>query len=55
MNEVWYTMLKNWIESYEAIKTLNRNGIIDEEKSNELKITLLEEDIIETFKSEVED
>ena len=54
MNEVWKRIFKDWIESYEAIKILYRNDIIDEEKINELKITLLEENIIETLKSEIE-
>ena len=56
MNEVWKRIFKDYIESYKAIETLKRNCILDEDDEDyiKLKIHLLDE-IIETFKSEVED
>lgn len=53
MNEAWMRITKAYIESYEAIQTLKRNNVIDEEFCEELKVGLLE-NIIDTFKSEVE-
>lgn len=54
MNEVWQRIFKDYIESYNAIETLKKNEILNEDDYQELKICLLE-DIIITFKSEVED
>ena len=56
MNEVWRNIFKTYIESYDAIETLKRNCILDEDNEDgvKLKMCLLNE-IIETFKSEAED
>ena len=53
MNEVWQRIFKDYIESYKAIETLKRNCILEEDYTK-LKMHLLDE-IIETFKSEIED
>lgn len=55
MNDVWNRIIQDWINSYEAIRTLYSNHVIDEEDATELKIALLEDGIIEKFKSEVEE
>lgn len=56
MNEVWKRIFEDYIESHKAIETLKINCILDEndEEYLKLKMRLLDE-IIETFKSEVED
>lgn len=56
MNEVWKRIFKDYIESHKAIETLKTNYILDEdnEEYSKLKMRLLDE-IIETFKSEIED
>lgn len=53
MNETWLRMIKNYIESYEAIVTLIKNHVINEDSADALYFSLLK-DIIDTFKSEVE-
>lgn len=54
MNEVWKRIFTEYIESYNAIDTLERNGIIDEEDTDKLRLKLLDE-IIETMRSEIDD
>lgn len=54
MNEVWKKLSNEYIASYEAIQTLARNGIIDEEEKEVHEHNLLFS-IIETMKSETED
>ena len=54
MNDVWKKTFKDYIACYEAIKTLNKNGIMVDEEAEVFKRTLLDE-IIETFRSEVEE
>ena len=56
MNKVWEQIFKSWIDSYEAIRTLTINGIIDGDDNGdyEFKIKLLDE-IIETCRTEVEE
>ena len=54
MNEkVWHEIFKKYIECYEAIKTLKCHHVIDDDLETELETSLLE-DIVYTFKSEVE-
>ena len=52
-NIVWDRIFKKYIKSYESIKTLEENNLADTEQIDQLKHNLLE-DIIETFRSEVE-
>ncbi len=52
MNEAWKTIFKQYVSSYEAIQTLERNGIFDEEKKQEHEHNLLF-NIIETMKMEL--
>ena len=54
MNEAWGKIFKDYVDSYEAIQTLKRNHVIDDDFYTEIRGTLLDE-IIETFKTEVED
>ena len=54
MNDAWKRISKKYIDCYEAIKTLNKNGIMVDEEAEVFKRTLLD-DIIETFRSEVEE
>ena len=54
MNDAWKRILKKWIESHDAINTLNINAIMDEDLTLSYKSKLLE-DIIDTFKEEVEE
>lgn len=53
MNEAWKKILKNYTDSYDAIQTLKRNFVIDDDLYQELRSDLLD-DIIKTFKSEIE-
>lgn len=53
MNDVWKRIFKKYIECYEAIDTLNANGIMVDDALN-YKTKLLDE-IIETFRSEVKE
>ena len=56
MNEVWRNIFKTYIESYNAIETLRKNCILDEDNEDDVKLKMcLLDEIIETFKSEVED
>ena len=56
MNEVWRNIFKTYIESYNAIETLRKNYILDEDNEDDVKLKMcLLDEIIETFKSEVED
>lgn len=54
MNEVWKNIFKEYIKSYEAIQTLERNSIFDEEEKAVHEHNLLFS-IIETMKQETED
>jgi hypothetical protein len=54
MNETWKKIFIDYISCYEAIQILFQNNVVDIEKADELEIKLLDE-IIETFRSEVED
>lgn len=53
MNEVWMRIFNGWLETYIAIDTL-QNSLIEDEEACELRCKLLD-DIMETFRSEVED
>lgn len=53
MNEVWKRIFKDYIECYNGINKLD-GCVIDGDEADKLKVKLLE-NIIETFKSEVED
>ena len=53
MNEVWKDIFKKYIKSYEAIKTLRKNDVIEDDLEVSLNMTLLD-DIIVTFRREVE-
>ena len=50
---MWHVAFKNYIQCYEAIAKLQENDIADSEITDQLYFNLLE-DIITTFKSEVE-
>lgn len=52
MNEVWKNIFKEYIKSYEAIQTLECNGIFDEEEKAVHEHNLLF-NIIETMKDEL--
>ena len=54
MSEVWKRTFKDYIACYEAIKTLEKNHLMDDEEVLVYKANLLK-NIIETFKSEVEE
>lgn len=54
MSELWKNIMREYIGSYEAIKLLNANGLMDEEETLIYKSNLLKS-IIEDFQSEVED
>ena len=53
MNEVWMRIFNAWVDTYHAIDQLQCN-LIEDEQACELRCKLLD-DIIETFKSEVEE
>lgn len=52
-NRILHMIFKKYIKSYESIETLEENNLADTEQIDQLKHNLLE-DIIETFRSEVE-
>lgn len=52
-NKIMHKIFRKYIKSYESIKTLEENNLADTEQIDQLKHNLLE-DIIETFRSEVE-
>ena len=54
LSKVWKQIFKNFIESYEAINTIYKNGYVDEDELALVRNKLLT-DIIETFRSEVEE
>ena len=54
MNEAWKRISKKYIECYEAINTLERADIFDEEEAMIHKGNLLKK-IVEDFRSEVEE
>lgn len=54
MNDAWKHIFETYIECYEAIDTLNANGIMVGEEALNYKTKLLNE-IIETFRSEVKE
>lgn len=54
MIEAWKKIAKKYIDCYEAIKTLKKNGIMVDEEAEVFKRTLLD-DIIDAFRSEVEE
>ena len=53
MNEVWKRIFTEYIESYNAINTLEKNSITDEEDADKLRLKLLYK-IIATMRSEIE-
>ena len=54
MNEqVWNKTFRKYIECYEAVQTLKKHLVIDDDFYQEIRSNLLD-DIIVTFKSEVE-
>lgn len=53
MNETWRRIIKDYIESYEAIHTLKYNGVVDDEGYSDLQLSLLEQ-IMAAFQSEVQ-
>ena len=52
-NKIMHKIFRKYIKSYESIETLEENNLADTEQIDQLKHNLLE-DIIETFRSEVE-
>lgn len=54
MTDVWKRIFNNYIASYNAIDTLELNGITEDDETNAMRLKLLDE-IIETMKSEVEE
>lgn len=54
MNEVWKNIFRNWIKSYESIQHLEKEGIVEDYRAEQLRETLLEE-ILNTCISEVEE
>lgn len=54
MNDVWRRIFRKYVDSFNAIKTLERNNVIDGEDVTELEHFLLE-DVIGTMKSEIEE
>ena len=51
--KMWHRIFKKYIDSFEAIKTLKINNLIDEDLCQEMQAQLLD-DIVVTLKSEVE-
>ena len=49
-----HRIFKKYIDSYEAIKTLKVNNVIDEDLCQEMQVQLLD-DVVVTLKSEVDD
>ena len=54
MNEAWKNFSKKCIESYDALQTLNANGLMLEEEKAVHEHNLLVE-ILSTMKTEVDD
>lgn len=54
MNEVWNNIFRNWIKSYESIEHLEKQGVVEDFKAEQMREDLLI-DIINTCISEVED
>ena len=54
MNDVWKHIFKEWIETYEAIDTLQSNNLLEDYEASELRCKFLDE-IIETCRTEVEE
>lgn len=51
--KMWHCIFKKYIDSFEAIKTLKVNNVIDDDLFQEMQVQLLE-DVVVTLKSEVE-
>lgn len=54
MNDMWKRIFKEYLESYYAIQTLDKNNIIEDEEEVNLKCRLLK-DIVCTMESEIEE
>ena len=54
MSEVWKNIFRNWIKSYESIEHLEKQGVVEDFKAEEMRKNLLI-DIINTCISEVEE
>lgn len=52
MNETWIKIFDGWLESDQAIETLRKKDIVDEEQKTDLKLKLLSE-ILRTVESEI--
>ena len=52
--DLWYKIFKDYVESYKAIQTLQKNHIIEDEQVQENESKLLK-DIIVTMESEIAD
>lgn len=53
-NEVWHKIMSKYVDCYNAINTLIGNRIIEKDRYDELRFSLLA-DIIVTFESEIKD
>lgn len=54
MNDVWKRIFRNWIKSYESIEHLEKQGVAEDFKAEQMRDNLLI-DIINTCIIEVED
>lgn len=54
MSDRIYYLMKDWVESYEAIETLSVNNVVSNKDYDMLRTNLFEK-IIDTVKEEVQD
>ena len=54
MSDRIYYLMKDWVESYEAIETLSLNNVVSNKDYDMLRTNLFEK-IIDTVKEEVQD
>lgn len=54
MSEVWKNIFRDWIKSFESIEHLEKQGVVEDFKAEQMRDNLLI-DIINTCISEVED
>lgn len=54
MNDAWKRIFSDWIKSYEGIEHLEKQGVVEDFKAEEMRENLLT-DIINTCISEVEE
>ncbi len=53
--KVWHKIMKEYIKSYESIRHLTDNGILNKDDDAPILFEKLLKDIIVTFESEVEE